>query len=158
MADVNGRVAQHRGDDERLPSVDDRPTRAQQYQTAVEEYRFQTTFNWSRTQYLLAFNAAILAAGVGLAGGTGAKMSVVVFAFGIVVAFVTWRVQRVQHSYYRRTRDRMRRLAGELGIESFDTTATMAGVDRWLSVQSLIFLLLCGVAAANVAAGIIVLA
>jgi hypothetical protein len=38
------------------------------YKNVVDEYRFQVQFNWQRTQYLLAFNAAILAAAVALAG------------------------------------------------------------------------------------------
>jgi hypothetical protein len=46
------------GDDgDRVPAVD-------LYKNCVDEYRFQVLHNWSRTQYLLAFNAAILAAAV----------------------------------------------------------------------------------------------
>lgn len=31
------------------------------YKNAIEEYRFQAKFNWSRTQYMLVFNTGILA-------------------------------------------------------------------------------------------------
>jgi hypothetical protein len=41
------------------------------YKIAVDDYHFQAQFNWSRTQYLLAFDAAILAIGAGLSSRPG---------------------------------------------------------------------------------------
>jgi hypothetical protein len=96
------------------------------YKVAVDEYRFQAHFNWSRTQYLLAFCAAILAAGVGVAGqGRGAAL---VFALGAVVAGMSVQVTRVQHGYYAKARDHLRRLEERLELDRdarLDTTATL---------------------------------
>lgn len=38
------------------------------YRIAVDEYRFQVTLNWNRTQYTLALNIGVLGVGVGLSG------------------------------------------------------------------------------------------
>jgi len=34
------------------------------YKNAIEEYRFQAKFNWSRTQYMLVFNTGICSRGM----------------------------------------------------------------------------------------------
>lgn len=133
------------------------PSDADLYRSAVEEYRFQAQFNWSRTQYLLAFNAAILAAGVALAHATGA-LAVVVFALGAVAAALTWVVQDVQHAYYRRARDRMRKFEQRLElVEPTDTTGNLAGVMQRVTVTRLVKFLLGAIAAANLAAIVVVL-
>ncbi|PUA82095.1 hypothetical protein [Nocardioides currus] len=121
------------------------------YRIAVEEYRFQAQFNWNRVQYLLAFNAGILAAGVALAKTSGA-LAVVVFALGIVACGMTVLVQRVQHNYYRNARDRMRRIEKSLQIDHdalLDTTSTLAGQGRRISVTQILYLLLASIAVAD---------
>jgi len=123
------------------------------YKIAVEEYRFQAQYNWSRTQYLLAFNAAILAAGVGLRVGAGA-WAVLVFLLGIAASVATIVVMRTQHGYYRAARDRLRGMEQRLGVpEAFrvDTTATLGGRTRKVSVTQVVHLLTSGLAAAHVA-------
>jgi hypothetical protein len=78
------------------------PTATDVYQIAVAEYRFQATFNWSRTQYLLAFNVGILAAASALGSipgqGRGAGL---VIALGAVAAVLSAILVRIQHGYYR---------------------------------------------------------
>lgn len=49
---------------QRLPTGNHgEPPLADLYKSAMEEYRFQASFNWSRTQYLLGPNVAVLTAG-----------------------------------------------------------------------------------------------
>jgi hypothetical protein len=122
------------------------------YRVAVDEYRFQSQFNWSRTQYFLAFNAAILATGVGLTRPSGGA-AVLVYGLGIVAAGVTWVVVRTQHDYYRAARDRMRRIEAELAVPDqarIDTTASLGGRKRIASVNQLVSLLLVAVALADI--------
>lgn len=130
---------------------DEPPTGSDIYRVAVEEYRFQAQFNWSRVQYLLAFNAGILAAGVALANQSG-SLAAVVFVLGIVACIMTGLVHRVQHTYYRNARDRMRRLEGKLAIPDearVDTTSTLSGQARRTSVTQVIYLLLASIAVAD---------
>lgn len=79
------------------------------YKTAVDEYRFQARYNWSRTQYLLAFNAGILAVAVGLASQPG-RLAALTFGLGLVAAVLSMSVVNVQHGYYRAARYHMRRV------------------------------------------------
>jgi lipopolysaccharide export LptBFGC system permease protein LptF len=122
------------------------------YKLAVEEYRFQAEFNWKRTQYLLAFNAAILAAGTAVAGRFG-EFAIPVFGLGVVACVLAMLVQRQQHSYYRAARDRMRRLEMQFEIpEPVDTTATLGKRTRTVSVTGLIYVLTTAIAVADVVA------
>jgi hypothetical protein len=76
---------------------------------AVEEYRLQAQFNWSRTQYLQVFNAAVLTAASALIEhpAVGAAL---VFALGAVVSISSLFAIRTQHNYHRAARDRRRRV------------------------------------------------
>jgi hypothetical protein len=99
------------------------------YKIAVEEYRFQAEFNWKRTQYLLAFNAAILAAGAGVGARPGSAAALV-FLLGGVAALMSLQVVSTQHGYYRAARDHMRRLERALDLpeeQRLDTTSTLGG-------------------------------
>ena len=119
------------------------------YKMAVDEYRFQAEFNWKRTQYLLAFNAAVLAAGAAVAGRFG-QFAVPVFGLGIVACLLAIQVQRQQHDYYRAARDRMRRLELDLQVvEPVDTTSTLGKRPRFISVTALIYLLTAAIAVAH---------
>lgn len=122
------------------------------YRIAVEEYRFQAQYNWSRTQYLLAFDAGILAVAIGL-GTQPALLSTLAFALGLVVSVLSIMAVKVQHSYYRAARDHMRRVESELGVPSdqrMDTTATLGGRRRKMSVNTIVYLLLGSLGAANI--------
>lgn len=73
------------------------------YRMAVDEYRFQAQYNWSRTQYLLGLNVAVLAAATAVAATPG-KGAVLVFAFGVVASILSALDVRTQHDYYRAAR------------------------------------------------------
>ena len=141
------------------PKFGEDPPAGELYRVAVEEYRFQARFNWSRVQYLLAFNAGILAAGVALASQSGG-LAAVVFGLGIVACVLTVLVHRVQHSYYRKARDWMRRIEQTLAIPQdalVDTTATLSGAARRVSVTQVIYLLLGAIAVADALSIVLVL-
>jgi Flp pilus assembly protein TadB len=83
------------------------------YKTAVEQYRFQAQFNWSRTQFLITFNAAVLVAATVVAtSGHGA----LVFGLGAVAALLTVAVLRSQHDYYRAARNHLRLIEDTLQL------------------------------------------
>ena len=129
------------------------------YKLAVDEYRFQAQFNWSRTQYLLAFNAAILTAASAVASQPGGSAAMV-FLLGAVAAMLSLAAVRTQHDYYRAARDRMRRVEKALAIPEdhrTDTTATLGTRHRTVSVNQVVYLLLAAMVLANlVGCGIIV--
>jgi hypothetical protein len=124
------------------------------YKLAVEEYRFQAQFNWTRTQSLLVFNTAVLAAGTAVSARFGA-FAVPVFALGIVACIVGVLVMRQQHDYYRAARDRMRRIEDREGLTAdlrVDTTSTLGRRHRSISVTQLIYLLTAAIGVADAVA------
>lgn len=137
---------------------DDGVPPAEIYKAAVEEYRFQAQFNWSRTQYMLVFNTAILAAASAIASrpGHGAAL---VYLLGVVACPLSFLVMRTQHSYYRAARDHLRRVEESIGIpadQRMDTTSTMRGAPRAASVTQLVYLLLGAVAVADLTGAVII--
>lgn len=121
------------------------------YKVAVEEYRFQAQYNWSRTQYMLVFNTGILAAATAVASRPG-RGAVLIFLLGTVAACVSVLVVRTQHDYYRAARDRMRRVEAAVGIpadQRTDSTSTLGERRRTASVNQLVYLLLGALAAAD---------
>lgn len=123
------------------------------YKVAVEEYRFQATFNWSRTQYTLVFNTGILAAAAAVASRPG-RGAALVFLFGVVACVLSAGIVRTQHGYYRAARDRMRAVEEAVGIpqgQRTDTTSTLGHRHRHrtVSVNQLVYLLLAGLAAGD---------
>jgi len=128
------------------------------YKMAVEEYRFQATFNWSRTQYLLAFNAAILAAGSAVAARPG-KSAALVFLLGAVAAGLSLVVTRTQHGYYAATRDRVRRLEDHLGLpqgQRMDTTSTLGGRQQKVKIKHVIAVLFAALGIAHLVGAVLV--
>jgi len=102
------------------------------YKAAVEEYRFQAQFNWSRTQYLLVFNAAALAAASALIERS-AIGSALVFGLGALAAVASIFAIKTQHGYYRSARDRMRRIEAFVNVPEelrTDTTTSIGGSRR----------------------------
>lgn len=147
----------------RLPNSpangDDHVPPADIYKTAVDEYRFQAQFNWTRTQYSLVFNTAILAAASAVASRPG-RSATLVFALGAVSCVLSYFITRTQHDYYRAARDRMRRVEDAVGIpadQRIDSTATLGGRKRVVSVTQLVTLLLAAVATADVV-GVVIIA
>ncbi len=123
------------------------------YRTAIEEYRFQAQYNWSRTQYLLAFNAAVLAVATGLFVPAGV-ISALVFALGGFASWTTLKVIGTQHEYYRAARNRLMRVESDLEIPEFlrfDTTKGLGGQRRGRSVNDVIRTLLFMILLADVA-------
>src|SRR3954471_22673499 len=124
------------------------------YKAAVDEYRFQAEFNWSRTQYMLVFNTAILAAASAIASRPG-RSAALVFGLGAVACLLSYFVMRTQHDYYRAARDHLRRVEQSLGIppdQFMNTTSTMRGQQkqRKASVTQLVYLLLMSVGLADI--------
>lgn len=120
------------------------------YRLAVEEYRFQAEYNWKRTQQMLVFNTAILAAGSAVASRT--PWAILIFILGIVACGLTLAMNRTQHAYYRAARDRMRRIEQAINIPDdwrVDTTATLGGRKRIASVSTLVTVLLVAIALAD---------
>lgn len=132
-------------DDGGLPPID-------LYRLAVEEYRFQAQFNWSRTQYLLIFNAAILAAASALLAQSNVGAALV-FGLGAFAASGSLFATRTQHHYYRAARDRMRRVEGFVEIPDqlrTDTTTSLGGPARLVSVNQVVYVLFIAIAVADV--------
>lgn len=129
------------------------------YKIAVDEYRFQARYNWSRTQYLLGFNVAVLAAGVAVATRPVGHAAALVFVLGIAAAGLSFMVVRTQHEYYRAARNHMQRVEESLEIppnQRLDTTAAMGERRRTVSVNKLVYFLLCAIALAEVVAVVLV--
>ncbi len=108
----------------------DRQVALELYKGSVEEYRWQAVYNWSRTQWLLGFPAALLAAGTALGDKPAAAL---VFALGAVAAALGALAVGTMHAYYRTARDRMRQLEDDLGVDvrhRTNTTTTLGGRRR----------------------------
>ena len=132
---------------------------AEVYKTSIEEYRFQATYNWSRTQYMLVFSTGILAAATVVAAHPGRGASLV-FALGIFAALLSLLIVRTQHDYYRAARDRMRRLEAALDLpddQRVDTTSTLGRRKRTASVNQLVYLLLSAVAVGDLVGVMVIL-
>jgi hypothetical protein len=130
------------------------------YKTAVEEYRFQARYNWSRTQYLLGLNVAILAAGTAVATRPRGESASLVFILGIATAGLSFFVMRTQHDYYRAARNHMQRVEDDFGIpvnQRLDTTSTMGRRRRTLSVNQLVYFLLAAIALSEAVGVVLVL-
>jgi hypothetical protein len=137
-----------------------RPELLELYRVAVDEYRFQALFNWSRTQYWLVFNTGILAAGVAVRGIAGAPgwAAAIVLLVGAVAACLSMRAVLVTHDYYRAARNHMKRLEKALALPGdvqLDTTQQMRdGRTRSVNVTAVSYLLLAVVAVADVVAAV----
>jgi hypothetical protein len=118
------------------------------YKKAIDEYRFQVQYNWSRIQYLLAFNTAILAAATAVASRPG-QGAAGVFALGVIAAVSSVLVVRTQHDYYRAARDHLRLVERTLELREayqLDTTSTMGKRSRLVSVNQVVYFLLGAIA------------
>lgn len=98
------------------------------YDTAVDEYRFQVKLNNQRYQWYVSLNFALIAVAGGLlkvgAAADGDGVVIVTFAAGIVLAAFTWLVTSKQTLYYRAARDRVVKIAAELGVAEWSIETT----------------------------------
>jgi len=130
------------------------------YKLAVDEYRWQASHNWSRTQYLLAYNAGVLTAATVVAS-QGGRSAALVFSLGALASTLSALAVRTQHDYYRAARDRMCRLEERLSIPEdarIDTTSTLGKRRRTVSVNQVVYLLLAALLVANLVGFSLVLA
>ena len=73
------------------------------YRIAIEEYRFQVTLNWNRSQYYLVLNLGVLSAATAISTlKPGSNLPGVVFLIGIATAVVAILANRIQKQYYLR--------------------------------------------------------
>lgn len=97
----------------------------------MEEYRFQVTLNWKRTEHWFTLNVALSGAAIALlriakSGGTFFLVGMV-FLAGAVACLVAIVATYVQHDYYRSTRNRMLELGERVspGAAVVETTRGM---------------------------------
>lgn len=144
-----------------MPTPDDSgPTPVELYKMAVEEMRFQVSHNWSRTQYLLGFNAAILTAGAAVATQEG-RSAAMVFVVGLVASVLSAAAVRTQHEYYRTARNRMVAIEEEVVTRPayrINTTTSLGGSPRAVSVTQVVYLLFGVMAIVNVIGFVTILA
>ena len=78
------------------------------YKISIDEYRFQVTLNWQRTQYYFTVNTAVIAVAASilkLSGAEGWLPPLIVgalFALGVLTARLARRMIARGHTYYRR--------------------------------------------------------
>ena len=126
----------------------DRREQLELYRLAVEEYRFQVTLNWQRTQYLLAFNLGAAGLGVGLLSvrvRAALLLTGCVFIVAGVASILTILAFKTQHGYYRAARDKFRKQEELLALQpelQVQTTPGMKGpTDRVVSVQQAVYVI-----------------
>lgn len=104
------------------------PSVADLYKIALDEYRFQVTLNWSRTQYFIALNIAVvtvaLATVASLEGVGGVAASLALFTVGAACCVFGLSAGRTQRGYYHHVRDHKERLEERLGLGELAITTT----------------------------------
>jgi hypothetical protein len=133
----------------------DRGELLQLYQLALDEYRFQVTLNWQRTQYYLAFNALVFGAASGISNLDAAHgvLAGSLFVFGAASAIMAILASRTQQRYYQQARDLVRRAAERLGLAKFAVQTTPglgSTLDRFGKVTTYNYGLLSVLAAADI--------
>ncbi len=108
-------------DPKNSPSDDDREELLTLYKLALDEYRFQVNLNWSRTQYYIALNVAILGIATGLfriqANKTlTASIGLGLYATGIVCCVLSLAANQVQRNYYRQAKRHKAMIEERLGL------------------------------------------
>lgn len=106
----------------------------QLYRVAIEEYRFQVTLNWQRSQYYFVLNAALIAAGgslFGIQGDRGRPFAAVLFFIGFFAVLLAMLVTRTQNSYYREAREKLKQLQQRLGLGEFGISTTPSMGSRY---------------------------
>lgn len=118
------------------PTPDQSPALIDLYKIALDEYRFQVNLNWSRTQYYIVLNVAILGLATGLLRIEDRTLSAVVgtglYFAGTVCCVLALFAGTVQRSYFRQTKAHKAKLEEllELGDLAIKTTPGMGGPAR----------------------------
>jgi hypothetical protein len=117
-----------------VPEKLNQETLFQLYRVAIEEYRFQVTLNWQRSQYYFVLNAALIAAGgslFGIQGDRGRPFAAILFLMGLVAVLLAMLVTKTQHLYYREARDKLKQLQQRLGLGEFGISTTPSMGSRY---------------------------
>lgn len=145
-------------------TAETRPTLFELYKLAIDEYHFQVSINWTRTQYHLGLNVAVIAAGTGILelGGVenAALLTASFFTVGLVIVVFSLFATSRQHAYYRATRDRLKSIEQALQLEEAYTIRTTSGfkgeprrgLRRRLTVNNVTYLVFVVLGLADVAA------
>lgn len=157
MAGQQRRVADLRGErgDGGSGQVD--PTEL--YRSAIDEYRFQVQFNWTRTQYLLIFNAAVLTAAVALSARED-WLAALLYGLGAIAAVLSSIVHVTQHGYYQAARNRVKRVEDLVGVPDvarLDTTGNLGARRVRVKVTLVVNVLLLAMVVADVVGVVVVL-
>jgi hypothetical protein len=78
------------------------------YKIVIDEYRFEVTLNWQRTQYYFTVNTAVIAVAAsmvklsGLEGWLPPLIIGMLFGLGFATAYLARRMIETGHTYYRR--------------------------------------------------------
>lgn len=145
------------------PEKPDREELLELYKIAVEEYRFQVTLNWNRTQYYFVLNVGIIGIATGilkLSDNEGDWLIGGMYLAGLLCCIFSMLASQVQTGYYRTARDHKRKLEDRLGLDdlSLSTTPGMGSTLRRLGkVTTFNVVLLSALALVNVM-GVVVIA
>jgi len=132
----------------------------QLYSLAVADYQFQVNLTWSRTQYCLTLNSAIIAVAAGLINfgrgptlsGTAVVLVVGVFASGLLMSAFSILALDMGRRYYRPVVNRIKVIEKQLGIdaEALKTTRGQGGVGLPITITQLLKFLFGGLALIDV--------
>lgn len=123
----------------------------QLYLAALQNYQFQVNLTWSRTQYCLTLNAALVSVAAGLIrldNEAGKVLVGAVFAVGFSASMFSILALDVGRSYYVPVMQRMRILEARLGIQEYGvrTTAEQGGPTRRMNITHSLKVLFFGIA------------
>lgn len=109
------------------PEPTDPDVLLQLYKIAIEEYRFQVTLNWNRTQYYFVLNVGVIALATGilnLSDHARDWMVAAIYCVGLLCCGLSFLASRVQTGYYQTARDHKRVLEQRLGLGTLALSTT----------------------------------
>jgi hypothetical protein len=98
------------------------------YRIGLDEYRFQTTLNWNRSQYYLVLNIGILGIATGIVQLSKGATSILVaglFFVGLICCLLSLAASRVQREYYVSARKHKGLLESKLRLGELSITRTV---------------------------------
>lgn len=128
----------------------------QLYLATLEDYQFQVNLTWSRTQYCLTLNAALVSVAAGLIKLADEGVNVLVagvFAVGVLASVFSVVALDTGRSYYLPVITRMKTLEAALSIEKYGirTTPEQGGSGRRISITKSLKGLFVGLAVIDAA-------
>jgi hypothetical protein len=117
-ADVSASDRVRLGALDAAPGEIDRDELRELYKIAIDEYRFEVSLNWQRTQYYFTINAALIAAAVGLFKAGAADFPLLIallFALSFAFAWAAGKAIARGHTYYRRAAYKKTLIEHQLG-------------------------------------------